>query len=135
VVDQLDEVFAAKVSAEGQAAFARILEALLATGSVWIIASLRAESFDAYLRSALASLLLAQPTRDAPPQAAGTPTSGPAVAVERNFNLLPPNIAEIGEIVRAPAAVCKSAGIALNLRPIPPGASIPMGPLLYSGGF
>ena len=40
----------------------------------------------------------------APPQAADTPTSGPVVAVERNFNLLPPNIAEIGEIVRAPAA-------------------------------
>jgi tetratricopeptide (TPR) repeat protein len=104
LIDQFDEIFAAQMSAEGRAAFARVLEALLATGSTWIVATIRAESFGAFLQSPLASLLQSPGIPEAPAEGVEKPALGPAVAGERTFNLLPPNIADIGEIVRAPAA-------------------------------
>jgi hypothetical protein len=114
LVDQLDEIFGAQVSAEGRAAFSKVLEALLATGSIWIVATIRAESFGAFLQSPLASLL--NPTRmpEKPAEAAEKPRPGLAVATERTFNLLPPNVADIGEIVRAPAA---AAGLEWQMNP------------------
>jgi tetratricopeptide (TPR) repeat protein len=103
LIDQLDEIFGAQVGVAGRAAFAKVLEALLANGSIWIIATIRAESFGAFLQSPLASLLQLPAMREAPAETADGAAPGSAAAAERTFNLLPPNIADIGEIVRAPA--------------------------------
>ena len=104
LVDQLDEIFAAQVSAGERAAFAKVLEALLETGLIWIIATIRVETFGAFLQSPLASLLQSERPPEALVAGAKKSTARPAVTAERTFNLLPPNIADIGEIVRAPAA-------------------------------
>jgi hypothetical protein len=114
VIDQLDEIFAAQVSAEGRGAFASVLEALLATGSIWVVSTLRAESLGAFVQSPLASLLQSPGTSDPSAEKTERPSHGPAVAAERTFNLLPPNIADIGEIVRAPAA---AAGLEWQTHP------------------
>jgi eukaryotic-like serine/threonine-protein kinase len=104
LIDQLDEIFAAQVGANGRAAFAKVLEALLATGSIWIVATLRAESFGPFLQSPLVSLLQSRGTPDTPSEGVERPMRLSAAAGERTFNLLPPSTADIGEIVRAPAA-------------------------------
>ncbi len=102
VVDQLDEIFAARVGPEGRAGFAKVLEALGSTGQIWIVATVRAESIGAFLRSPLAALLQARGAPSGVANAAATQLAT-TDTVERIFNLPLPSIADIGEIVRGPA--------------------------------
>ena len=92
VVDQLDDLFVAGVSGEQRAQFAALLKALASTGQVWILATLRAEFFEAYLGSPLAAL----------------------ADDERTYTLRPPGLAEMAEIVRGPAT---AAGLVYALNP------------------
>jgi len=57
VVDQLDELFAAGVDDTSRAAFARLLDRLARTGLIWIMATLRAELYEAFLKSSLVWLI------------------------------------------------------------------------------
>ncbi|MCW5695641.1 MAG: ATP-binding protein [Bauldia sp.] len=82
LVDQLDELFGAAVTAEERAAFARLLEVLAASGRVWIVATIRADLYERFLGE---GSLLALKTRGAA------------------YDLAPPGHAELGEIVRSPA--------------------------------
>ena len=102
VVDQLDKIFAARVGPEGRAGFAKVLEALGSTGQIWIVATVRAELFGAFLRSPLAALLQARGAPSGVANAAATQLAT-TDTVERIFNLPLPSIADIGEIVRGPA--------------------------------
>lgn len=81
VVDQLDEIFATAITDEQRDEFARLLEVLGRTGAVWIVATLRAEFYETFLKSPLSVL-------------AGD---------ERTLTLKPPGLAEMAEIVREPA--------------------------------
>ncbi|BDL38624.1 hypothetical protein MSPGM_12140 [Methylorubrum sp. GM97] len=83
VVDQLDEIFATAITDAQRVQFGRLLEVLERTGAVWVVATLRAEFYETFLKSSLAVL-------------AGD---------ERTFTLKPPGLAEIAEIVREPARV------------------------------
>ena len=49
VVDQLDDLFGADVSAADRAAFARLLRALVASERVWVVATLRAALYELFL--------------------------------------------------------------------------------------
>ena len=113
VVDQLDEVFGSQNGADERGAFAKVLGALAATGEIWIIANLRAESFGAFLESPFAGLL----QKETPPREAGDAQAPQAAVdgdVERLFNLAPPSVADIGEIVRGPA---EAAGLEWQKEP------------------
>ena len=81
-VDQLDELFAADLSADTRSGFAALLATLAATGRIWVIATLRADFYEACL--SVRDLLALK-------------TDGATV------DLQPPGLAEIAEIVRAPA--------------------------------
>jgi hypothetical protein len=107
VVDQLDEIFAANVADESRVAFARLVEALAWTGEVWIVATLRAESFGTFLESPLARLLQSKGRHP-------SESDRPDVA-ERVFNLMPPSVAEMGEVLRGPAA---AAGLEWEMDPV-----------------
>ena len=48
VVDQLDDLFAVQVPEEARTAFARLLARLIASGQVWIVATLRDELYSAF---------------------------------------------------------------------------------------
>ena len=50
VVDQLDELFASEVSEAERARFAKLLAHLVATGRVWVIATLRADLYERFLK-------------------------------------------------------------------------------------
>jgi len=113
VVDQLDEIFAAQVLPERRAAFAKVLQALASTEEVWIVATVRAELFGAFLQSPFAELLQAKGTLTGPLTAEAA-WSEAADTVERIFNLPPPSIADIGEIVRGPA---EAAGLGWQKEP------------------
>ena len=82
VVDQLDEAFDAAVEAGERAAFFALLAALVATGRVWVVVSLR----DAFYPQVLAS-----------PALSGLKERG------ASLDVAPPGPAELAEIVRAPA--------------------------------
>ncbi len=82
LVDQLDELFDPAVDASARDAFLALLAALVATGRVWVVATLR----DAYYPQALASPILS-----------GLKASG------ASLDVAPPGAAELAEIVRAPA--------------------------------
>jgi len=82
VVDQLDELFAGDVAEDQRKAFARVLSILAATGCVWIVATLRADLYERFLRQ---------------PELLGLKTRG------ATYDLAPPGAAEIAEIVRGPA--------------------------------
>lgn len=82
VVDQLDELFGPTLDAARRDAFVGALAALLATGRVWIAATLRADLYAAMLEhSGLKAL-----------KEAGA-----------SYDLAPPGPAELAEIVRRPA--------------------------------
>jgi tetratricopeptide (TPR) repeat protein len=83
LLDQLEELFAQRVTDAERAAFADSLRQLVATGRVWVVATLRADLYE---------LLLKQPALKALKE---TGTS---------LDLGPPGPAELAEIVRAPAA-------------------------------
>ena len=82
LIDQADELFAASVPEEKRACFGRLLAALAATRRVWIGASLRADLYE---------LLLREPSLFALKEHGAT------------FDLNPPGLAELAEIVRKPA--------------------------------
>ncbi|NBC32037.1 MAG: AAA family ATPase [Alphaproteobacteria bacterium] len=83
LVDQLDELFATDVTAETREAFAQLLRAFAASGRVWVIATVRADFYEAYVSVAGLQELK---------------TGGASLDVR------PPGPAEMAEIVRAPAA-------------------------------
>jgi tetratricopeptide (TPR) repeat protein len=83
LVDQLEEIFAQTVGDDERAAFAEAINELVATGDIWCIATLRADLYE---------LLLKQPELEAVKEAGAS------------LDLGPPGVAELAEIVRAPAA-------------------------------
>lgn len=82
VVDQLDELFAGEVSDADRARFAELLSQLVATGRIWVIATLRADLYERFLKT---PELLAMKTKGA------------------TYDLAPPGVTEIDEIIRGPA--------------------------------
>jgi tetratricopeptide (TPR) repeat protein len=84
VVDQLEEIFSdERVDATQREAFAAALNALARTGSTWVIATLRS---DLYPKLTELPVLLSLKEGDG------------------QFDLLPPTLREIGQIIRLPAA-------------------------------
>jgi WD40 repeat protein len=93
VVDQLDDLFAADVPAADRAAFSQVLRALVLSGRVWVVATLRGALYERFLQQAdLKSL------KDA----------GAA------YDLGPPEPADLAEIVRKPA---EAAGLTYETDP------------------
>jgi WD40 repeat protein/tetratricopeptide (TPR) repeat protein len=82
LVDQLDELFAASVSEDERTRFIDLLAALVATGRVWVVVTLRA---DFYAR------MLDQPGLKKLKEVGAT------------YDLAPPGTVELAEIVRGPA--------------------------------
>ncbi|MGV8838917.1 MAG: nSTAND1 domain-containing NTPase [Bauldia sp.] len=82
VVDQIDNLFTAGVPPEERRRFAALLAALAATGRVWIVATLRADLYERFLKE---------------PKLFDLKTAGAA------YDLQPPGPAELAEIVRGPA--------------------------------
>ncbi|MGD0026137.1 MAG: ATP-binding protein, partial [Xanthobacteraceae bacterium] len=83
VVDQLDELFDAQIAEDVRARFAKLLGLLARSGRVWIIATLRADLFDRFL---------------------GQPALKQLKEDGASYDLAPPDVAELAEIVRGPAA-------------------------------
>ena len=82
VLDPLDDLFGADVSAADRAGFARLLRALVASGRVWVVATLRAALYERFLaEDDLAAL-----------KQAGA-----------DYDLAAPGPAQLAEIVRKPA--------------------------------
>lgn len=93
LVDQLEEAFSDETVADAdRQAFFNALDALARSGRVWIVATMRS---DAYPRLADAPALLALKEGDG------------------QFDLVPPNLREIGQIIRFPAA---AAGLRFEVR-------------------
>jgi eukaryotic-like serine/threonine-protein kinase len=82
VVDQLDELFGPDVTQDQRGAFARLLTALIETGRVWLLATLRADLYERFL---------------AEPDLVALKTNGAA------YDLTAPGPAELAEMVRRPA--------------------------------
>lgn len=82
VVDQLDELFAGSVGEAERARFAKLLAQFVATGRIWVIATLRADLYERFLKE---PDLLAMKTKGA------------------TYDLAPPGATEIDEIIRGPA--------------------------------
>ena len=82
VIDQLDELFAGDVAADMRATFAALIQALVGTARVWVVATVRADFYEALVRE---PGLLALKTAGA------------------SLDLQPPGPGEMAEIVRAPA--------------------------------
>ena len=95
VVDQLEELFTQdKLSASEREAFVAALQALANSGLVWVIATMRSDFFDRLeTLPALAALS----------------------AGEGRYLLLPPNEAEIGQIIRQPA---RESGLRFDTDPL-----------------
>jgi tetratricopeptide (TPR) repeat protein len=82
VVDQLDELFDAQLAEDVRARFATLLSLLARCGRVWIIATLRADLFDRLI---------------------GQPVLKQLKEDGAAYDLAPPGVAELAEIVRGPA--------------------------------
>ena len=82
LVDQLDELFAATLDADTRRRFAQILEHLVATGRVWVVATLRADLYGLLLKDEVLFRL-----------------KDKGVA----HDLAPPALADMAEAVRGPA--------------------------------
>ncbi|MCJ7529369.1 MAG: ATP-binding protein, partial [Methyloceanibacter sp.] len=93
VVDQLDELFGGGISEEMRARFATLIAHLVATGRVWVIATLRADLYERFLKE---PELLAMKTKGA------------------TYDLAPPGATEIDEIIRGPAT---AAGLVYETDP------------------
>jgi hypothetical protein len=93
LIDQLDELFAASVSDAKRAGYIDLITALVATGRVWVAATLRA---DFYAR------MLDQPALMKLKELGAT------------YDLAPPGPVELAEIVRAPA---EAAGLVYETDP------------------
>lgn len=94
VVDQLEEMFSDdRIERSERDFFFAAVDALARSGKVWVIATLRS---DAYPRISESPLLMALKEG------------------EGQFDLLPPSLREIGQIIRLPAA---AAGLRFEVRP------------------
>lgn len=94
VVDQLEEAFSdERIDDAARTRFFEAIDALARTGRVWIVATMRS---DAYPRIAEQPLLVDLKEGDG------------------QFDLLPPTLREIGQIIRFPAA---AAGLRFETRP------------------
>ena len=82
LIDQLEELFAASVSQEERTGFINLVAALVGTGRIWVVTTLRA---DFYAR------MLDQPALKKLKELGAT------------YDLAPPGPVELAEIVRAPA--------------------------------
>lgn len=82
IVDQLDELFGADVTDTQREAFAKAISALVGTGRVWVIATLRADLYERFLKQ---------------PDLFALKAKGAA------YDVAAPGDAELAEIVRAPA--------------------------------
>lgn len=94
IIDQFEELFSPDFDDALRSGFARILDCVLRTGLVWVIGTLRSETFDAFLRSSLSRLASAAETGSLAPTTSN---------VDPIFRLLPPGLSEIAEVVRGPA--------------------------------
>ncbi len=83
LADQLEELFAPSLARETREKFAALLATLVATGRVWLVATLRAD-----LYAPLLDIPSLKRLKDA----------------GASYDLAPPGAAELAEIVRAPAA-------------------------------
>lgn len=93
LVDQLDELFATAVAAEERTRFATLLRLLVGSGRVWVVATLRADLYELFLRDeTLFGLKGAGATLD----------------------LTPPVLSDMAEAVRGPA---RAAGLAWEVHP------------------
>jgi tetratricopeptide (TPR) repeat protein len=82
LIDQLDELFAEPVSETERAGFVDLIAALVATGRIWVVATLRADFYARMLdQSALKTLK----------------------ELGATYDLAPPGAVELAEIVRSPA--------------------------------
>ncbi|MEZ5873889.1 MAG: tetratricopeptide repeat protein [Hyphomicrobiales bacterium] len=93
VIDQLDELFASRVSDEARERFIKVIDQLVATGRVWVITTLRADLYEQFLKE---PGLLALKGKGA------------------TYDLAPPGATEIDEIIRGPAA---AAGLVYETDP------------------
>jgi tetratricopeptide (TPR) repeat protein len=93
LVDQLDELFTVSISAEERAAFVRVLQVLVETGRVWLVATLRADLYELFLAEPPLLLLKNQGA---------------------SYDLVPPGPAQLAEIVRKPA---EAAGLVFEADP------------------
>jgi tetratricopeptide (TPR) repeat protein len=82
LVDQLDELFAPNIPDEERAAFVRVLEVLVETRRVWLLATLRADLYE---------LFLAEPALLRLKSRGG------------GYDLVPPGPSQLADIVRKPA--------------------------------
>lgn len=83
LVDQLDELLAPSMASETREKFAQLMTALVDSGRVWLLATLRADLYASMLAVPALKML----------------KDGGA-----SYDLAPPGAAELAEIVRAPAA-------------------------------
>ena len=90
VVDQLDDLFAANVEEEDRAHFASLLAAFVATGRIWVVATLRAALYERFLEENVFKTLKANGA---------------------DYDLSPPGPVELADIVRNPA---QAAGLAFE---------------------
>ena len=90
IVDQLDELFGADVDEAACDVFAKALSALMATGHVWVTATLRTDLYERLQQT---------------PGLLGLKQKGAA------YDLAPPGAAELAEIVRKPA---EAAGLSFG---------------------
>jgi hypothetical protein len=82
LIDQLDELFSASVSADERKGFAASLEQLVGSGRVWIVTTLRADLYELFLKDEILFRL-----------------KDKGVA----YDLAPPALADMAEAVRGPA--------------------------------
>ena len=94
VIDQLEEAFSdERVSITERDAFFALLDGLARSGSVWIIATMRSDAY---------------------PRIADAPTLVALKEGEGQYDLLPPSVREIAQIIRLPAS---AAGLRFETRP------------------
>jgi tetratricopeptide (TPR) repeat protein len=82
LIDQLDELFAASVSDADRDAFLDLVAAMVATGRIWLVTTLRADLY---------------------PRMLGQPTLKKLKEMGATYDLAPPGPVELAEIVRSPA--------------------------------
>jgi tetratricopeptide (TPR) repeat protein len=93
VVDQLEEIFSdPRIDARAREAFVAALDALARSGRVWILATMRSDVY---------------------PRLVELPVLMKLKEGEGQFDLLPPTLREIGQIIRLPAA---AAGLRFEVR-------------------
>jgi len=94
VVDQLEEAFSdERIDPADRDAFFASIDALARSGRAWVIATMRSDAY---------------------PRLVDAPAVMALKEGEGQFDLLPPNIREIGQIIRFPAA---AAGLRFEVRP------------------